>query len=78
MFVLRLGAREVFSWHCLCITGHGSQSSGRDFDIDFCKSEKQVVDIFTKALSKNRFQKLRNAMGVQVKVENVNVTCSNY
>ncbi|KAJ6298964.1 hypothetical protein OIU76_020018 [Salix suchowensis] len=36
-----------------------------------------IVDVFTKALSKNRFQKLRNAKGVQVKVENVTVQETN-
>ena len=38
----------------------------REVDIKYCKSEEQVNDISTKALSNDKFKKLRNASGVQV------------
>jgi hypothetical protein len=43
-------------------------------ELKFCRSEKQVIDIFTKALSKKKFQQFREALGVQeqhIKGENV-------
>ena len=45
-----------------------------EIELKFCRSEEQVADIFTKALPKEKFQKLREALGVQeqhIKGENV-------
>ncbi|KAK2980779.1 hypothetical protein RJ640_009564 [Escallonia rubra] len=42
--------------------------------LEFCKSDDQMADIFTKALPKVKFQKFREALGVQrhhIKGENV-------
>lgn len=33
-------------------------------DLVYCKSEEQIVDIFTKALPKDRFNYLRSLLGV--------------
>lgn len=33
--------------------------------LEYCKSEEQLADIFTKALPRDRFQRLREALGVQ-------------
>jgi hypothetical protein len=45
-----------------------------EVELKFCKSEEQVVDIFTKTLPKEKFQQFREALGVQeqhIKGENV-------
>ena len=45
--------------------------------MDFCKSEEQVADISTKAWPKDKCQKMKNALGVQVqhiKMENAKVS----
>ena len=34
--------------------------------MEFCKSEEQEADIFIKTLPKDKFQKLRNVLRVQV------------
>ena len=34
-------------------------------DVKFCRSEEQLADIFTKALPKDRFKKLRLDLGVK-------------
>jgi len=35
-----------------------------EVEVQFCSTEEQVVDIFTKSLSKNRFETLRELLGV--------------
>ncbi|KAK2986204.1 hypothetical protein RJ640_001283 [Escallonia rubra] len=45
-----------------------------EIELEFCRSEEQVADIFTKALPRERFEELRQALGVQqqdIKGENV-------
>jgi hypothetical protein len=45
-----------------------------EVELKFCKTEEQVADIFTKELLKEKFQQLREALGVQeqhIKGENV-------
>ncbi|RDY06070.1 hypothetical protein CR513_10006, partial [Mucuna pruriens] len=45
-----------------------------EMQLEFCRSSDQIADIFTKALPKDKFQKLREALGVQeqhIKGENV-------
>jgi hypothetical protein len=45
-----------------------------EVELKFCWTEEQVADIFTKALPKEKFQQLREALGVQeqhIKGENV-------
>jgi hypothetical protein len=45
-----------------------------EVELKFWRTEKQVADIFTKALPKEKFQQLREALGVQeqhIKRENV-------
>jgi transposase InsO family protein len=45
-----------------------------EVQLSFCKTNDQVADIFTKALPREKFQKLRDALGVQeqhIKGENV-------
>ena len=34
-------------------------------NVKFCRSEEQLADIFTKALPKDRFKKLRLKLGVK-------------
>ncbi|KAK2975893.1 hypothetical protein RJ640_000835 [Escallonia rubra] len=44
--------------------------------LEFCKSEDQMADIFTKALLKVKFQKFREEFGVQrhhIKGENIDM-----
>jgi hypothetical protein len=36
----------------------------REINLKFCKSEEQLVDIFTKALSKENFEQLREYLGL--------------
>jgi hypothetical protein len=43
-------------------------------ELKFCRTKEQVANIFTKALPKDKFQQLREALGVQeqhIKGENV-------
>ncbi|KAK2969370.1 hypothetical protein RJ640_000642 [Escallonia rubra] len=45
-----------------------------EIELEFCRSKEQVADIFTKALPRERFEELRQALGVQqqdIKGENV-------
>ena len=45
-----------------------------EVELNFCRSEEQIADILTKALPKEKFQSLREALGVQehhIKGENV-------
>ena len=45
-----------------------------EIELNFCRSEEQIADILTKALPKDKFQILREALGVQehhIKGENV-------
>jgi len=45
-----------------------------EIELNFCRSEEQIADILTKALPKDKFQILREALGVQehhIKRENV-------
>ena len=47
-----------------------------EVQLNYCKTEEQVADIFTKALPIAKFQQLRLALGVQdqhIKGENVNI-----
>ena len=36
-----------------------------EVEIDFCSTEDQVADIFTKSLPRNRFIRLRGMLGMQ-------------
>ena len=36
-----------------------------EVQLDFCRSEDQVADILTKALQRDRFQQLRDALGIR-------------
>ena len=45
-------------------------------ELKFCRSEEQLADIFTKALPRDKFQKLSEALGVQgqhIKGEHVEI-----
>ncbi|KAK3036480.1 hypothetical protein RJ639_030827 [Escallonia herrerae] len=49
-----------------------------EIELEFCKSEEQVADIFMKALSRERFEELRQALRVQqkdIKRENLDPSC---
>ncbi|KAK2996036.1 hypothetical protein RJ640_002196 [Escallonia rubra] len=50
-----------------------------EIELEFCRSKEQVADIFTKALPRERFEELRQALGVQqqdIKGENVRTNAS--
>jgi hypothetical protein len=43
--------------------------NSKEISLEFCRSKEQIVDIFTKSLARDAFQKLCSCLGVSVVVD---------